>query len=166
MRRCRTVYFAVAILTIAIAANAGRVHATPLERHDCYSKDVMRRIEGCSELLKLPHLAPSVRAQALALRALALSLVGRYDEAVSDYDQALAIQPDHAVTLNNRAWALYKMGRINGEWLAYDIVVEKISLVRNYRTTYAEIFRKDGVDGLLAQMEAKLEQIQKTKEGN
>ena len=113
MRRCRTVYFAVAILTIAIAANAGRVHATPLERHDCYSKDVMRRIEGCSELLKLPHLAPSVRAQALALRALALSLVGRYDEAVSDYDQALAIQPDHAVTLNNRAWALYKMGRIN-----------------------------------------------------
>ncbi|MGI9479623.1 MAG: tetratricopeptide repeat protein [Hyphomicrobiaceae bacterium] len=86
--------------------------ATPLDGHDCYSKDIMRRIEGCAELLKLPHLAPSVRAQAFALRALALSLIRRYDEAIADYDRSLAIQPNHAVTLNNRAWALYKSGRI------------------------------------------------------
>jgi len=110
MRRCKAVYFAVVILLGAVAGG-GMVGATPLERLDCYSKDVMRRIEGCSELLKLP-LAPSERAEALSLRALALSLVGRYDEAIADYDQALTIQPNHAVALNNRAWALYKMGRI------------------------------------------------------
>ena len=104
------------VLVVAMAAGMAvaspPVRANPLQGHDCYSRDMMRRIEGCSELLKLPHLAPSVRADAYSLRALALSLVGRYGEAIADYDQALAIHPNHAVALNNRAWALYKMGRI------------------------------------------------------
>lgn len=112
MRHCRAAYFAVMIFVVA-AVGATGVRATPLEGHECYSKDVMRRIEGCAALLSLPHLAPSVRAQAYALRALGLSLIGRYDEAVENYDQSLAIQPNHAVTLNNRAWALFKMGRID-----------------------------------------------------
>jgi phospholipid transport system substrate-binding protein len=60
----------------------------------------------------------------------------------------------------------YKMGLIKGEWFVYDIAVEKISLILNYRTTYAEIFRKDGMDGLLAQMEAKIKEIRKARDGN
>jgi tetratricopeptide (TPR) repeat protein len=112
MRQCMAVLVAAVILMSAMAAGRGAV-AAPLEGHECYSKDVMRRIEGCAALLKLPHLAPSVRAQAYALRALGLSLIGRYDEAVANYDQSLAINPNHAVTLNNRAWALFKMGRVD-----------------------------------------------------
>lgn len=110
--------FAVMAMAVVLAAGGGidrasvPARANPLQGHDCFSSDMMRRIEGCTELLKLPHLAPSVRADAYALRALALSLVGRYPEAIADYDQALAMRPDHAVALNNRAWALYKMGRI------------------------------------------------------
>jgi tetratricopeptide (TPR) repeat protein len=107
---------AVVLLGTALVLGTGARHAparaNPLQGHDCFSSDMMRRIQGCTELLKLPHLAPSVRADAYALRALALSLVGRYLEAIADYDQALAMRPDHAVALNNRAWALYKMGRI------------------------------------------------------
>lgn len=111
MRRSMAVLVAASIF-VSIMAGGRSVVATPLEGHECYSKDVMRRIEGCAALLQLPHLAPSVRAQAYALRALGLSLIGRYDEAVADYDKSLAIEPNHAVTLNNRAWALYKMGRV------------------------------------------------------
>lgn len=103
--------FLVALIAAGMAFASPPVHANPLQGHDCYSRDMTRRIEGCTELLKLPHLAPSVRADAYALRALALSLVGRYAEAIADYDQALAMRPSHAVALNNRAWALYKMGR-------------------------------------------------------
>lgn len=102
----------VAVLAAGIATASPPVRANPLQGHDCYSSDMMRRIEGCAELLKLPHLAPSVRADAYALRALALSLVGRYGEAIADYDQALTMRPNHAVALNNRAWALFKMGRV------------------------------------------------------
>ncbi len=111
MWQCRALFFVIVTLLMT-SFGSGGVRAKPLEGHECYSKDIMRRIEGCAELLKLPHLAPSVQAQALALRALALSLIGRYNEAIADYDKSLAIQPNHAVTLNNRAWAMYKMGRI------------------------------------------------------
>lgn len=113
VRKSARVVAGVAIgLVVLFSIVANDVRATPLERSNCYSKDVMRRIEGCTELLNSPFLAPTARAEAYALRALALSLVGRYDEAIGDYDLALQIQPDHAVTLNNRAWALFKMGRI------------------------------------------------------
>ena len=112
MRHCRAAFIAI-MTVVVVAVGVGSARATPLEGHECYSKDVMRRIEGCAALLALPHLAPSVRAQAYALRALGLSLIGRYNEAIENYDESLAIQPNHAVTLNNRAWALYKMGRID-----------------------------------------------------
>ncbi|MBU2532037.1 MAG: tetratricopeptide repeat protein [Alphaproteobacteria bacterium] len=110
MRRIIGLFLIAAIAMMSVLPY-GQVRATPLEADDCYSQDLMRRIEGCSQLLNLPHLAPSVRAQAFSLRALALSLIGRYNEAVNDYDQALSLMPNQPVTLNNRAWALYKMGR-------------------------------------------------------
>ena len=99
----------VAVLVIV----PGRTGATPLEGHECFSKDIMRRIPGCTSLLQQPGLAPSARSHAYAFRALALSLIGRYKEAIADYDKAIEILPDYAVALNNRAWALYKMGRID-----------------------------------------------------
>ncbi len=106
----RKVLFATA-MAIALASTDAR--ANPLEGHDCFSKDIMRRIPGCTSLLEQPGLAPSVRAHAFAFRALALSLIGRYAEAIADYDKAIEIIPDYAVALNNRAWALYKMGRVD-----------------------------------------------------
>jgi len=109
MRRLRA---GVILIFAAWIGFTGSVAAKPLERHDCYSRDMMRRIEGCAALLRLPYLAPEVRAQAYSMRALALSIIGRYNEAIADYDNALQILPNSPATLNNRAWALYRMGRI------------------------------------------------------
>ena len=96
----------------AYKGHFGVAWANPLQGHDCYSRDVMRRIEGCTQLLQVPGLGPHVQADALSLRALALSLIGRYKEVIADYDRSLTLRPNNAVTLNNRAWALYKTGRI------------------------------------------------------
>lgn len=52
----------------------------------------------------------------------------------------------------------YKLTLANDEWLVYDIVIEGISLIRNFRSTYGEIVRKEGMTGLLAKLEAKLKQ--------
>ena len=97
---------AVWLLAVAPAA------ADQLKNHDCFGKDNMRRIEGCSELLQRPGLDAMTRSTAHATRALALSLLGKYPEAIRDYDVALSIVPNYAVALNNRAWAKFKMGRI------------------------------------------------------
>ena len=45
------------------------------------------------------------------MRALAYSLLGMFDKALADYDEALKIKPDFPLALNNRAWAYFKLGR-------------------------------------------------------
>jgi len=43
----------------------------------------------------------------------------------------------------------YRMHQKDGVWLAYDVVIEGISLVTNYRTTFAKEVRRNGMDGLI-----------------
>ncbi len=50
----------------------------------------------------------------------------------------------------------YKMIYEDGRWQVFDIVIEGVSLVRNYRSSYGEIIRKEGYDGLLRLMEEKV----------
>ncbi len=47
----------------------------------------------------------------------------------------------------------------NGKWVIYDVKVEDVSMVSNYRATYAEIMKKEGFDGLIAKMKAKIEEL-------
>lgn len=53
----------------------------------------------------------------------------------------------------------YRLRQEGGRWLVYDVVVEGVSLVRNYRSTYGEIVKREGIGGLLAQMEAKSREL-------
>lgn len=43
----------------------------------------------------------------------------------------------------------YSMEKTDKGWKAYDIVVDGVSLVTNYRSTFAEEVRKSGIDGLI-----------------
>jgi len=43
----------------------------------------------------------------------------------------------------------YRMHQKDGEWLAYDVVIEGISLVTNYRSTFAKEVRLNGMEGLI-----------------
>ncbi|MEE9542404.1 MAG: ABC transporter substrate-binding protein, partial [Thermodesulfobacteriota bacterium] len=42
-----------------------------------------------------------------------------------------------------------------GEWMVYDIVVEGISLISNYRSSFAAELKKGSVADLTAQLETK-----------
>jgi len=53
----------------------------------------------------------------------------------------------------------YKLLNKGESWRAYDVVVEGVSLVRNYRDSYREIVNKEGMTGLLAKMEKKIEEL-------
>ncbi len=53
----------------------------------------------------------------------------------------------------------YSLIRKNGKWVIYDVKVEDVSMVSNYRATYAEIIKKEGFDGLIAKMREKIKQL-------
>lgn len=50
----------------------------------------------------------------------------------------------------------YKLYRKGDTWMAYDIVIEQVSLVRNYRGSFQNIVRDVGIDGLISQLETKV----------
>ena len=58
----------------------------------------------------------------------------------------------------------YKLVQRGGQWLAYDLVIEGVSLVRNYRDSYKDIVRKEGMDGLLKRLEVKIAEARKANE--
>jgi len=43
----------------------------------------------------------------------------------------------------------YKLYLKNGEWLVYDISVDNVSLVTNYRSSFARKIKKSGIGGLI-----------------
>ena len=99
---------AAALVPLGSAA-AAPPSADPI--NDCFSEDLSRRISACSALIGSSGVSNSDLALAYSARALAYSVQGRYDQAIPDYDQSLAIDPNSAIALNNRAWAYYKSGQ-------------------------------------------------------
>lgn len=50
----------------------------------------------------------------------------------------------------------YKLAKKGDQWLIYDVIIEEVSLISNYRSSYAEIIKKEGMDQLLNKMKDKL----------
>ena len=63
-------------------------------------------------------------------------------------DICLSIYPGHQFFVN---WMLNKSGR----WFVYDISVEGISLVKNYRTQFNEIMARSSYQELLKKLKEK-----------
>jgi len=54
----------------------------------------------------------------------------------------------------------YKLKLYDDEWLAYDVVIEGVSLVNNYRSTFGAIIRSEGMSGLLTDLEGRIGRYQ------
>jgi phospholipid transport system substrate-binding protein len=53
----------------------------------------------------------------------------------------------------------YKMKKVKGAWMIYDIIVDEASLVNNYRYQFNSIITKNGYPDLIGRMERKLAEI-------
>ncbi len=53
----------------------------------------------------------------------------------------------------------YRMIKKDGQWMAYDIVIEGVSLVSNYRTQFGKIIKRSSYDDLVASLKKKVENI-------
>ncbi len=61
------------------------------------------------------------------------------------------------VTKTARIPVTYKLKLNDGDWYAYDVIIEGVSLVNNYRRTFSAIIREDGVDGLLNDIQQRID---------
>lgn len=141
MRRAVPLILAVlAAMTMVTSAATARTFSG----HECFSRDIGRRLTACTELLAIPDLDAPTRAQAYSMRALAYSLIGRYPEAIADYDQAIAITPNFPVALNNRAWAKFRMDDIAGAWPDVQKSLKLDPWSPHAHDTRAHLYHRDG----------------------
>ena len=56
----------------------------------------------------------------------------------------------------------YRMERVDNGWKVYDVIVENLSLVTNYRSTFANEVSRGGIDGLIKSIETKNRQVATT----
>ena len=50
----------------------------------------------------------------------------------------------------------YRLKNNKGQWVAYDVVIEGVSLVSNYRGTFSAIVKAGGMDGLITDLEGRI----------
>ncbi|TLM68210.1 MAG: ABC transporter substrate-binding protein [Deltaproteobacteria bacterium] len=57
----------------------------------------------------------------------------------------------------------YRLIRTGDGWYVYDVIVEEVSLIKNYRSSYGEIIRKEGFPRLLERMAEKIRDLRNGK---
>jgi len=97
---------------------------------------------------------------------------GYNDETIEFGDQIkhesrpLAVVKTFIVSARNRIPVDYSMIEKDGTWRVYDVKVEGISLVKNYRSQFKEILSKDSPDQLIEMLKKKVaEQKAKLAQG-
>jgi phospholipid transport system substrate-binding protein len=101
--------------------------------------------------------------QALSMQTLENTYMGRleaYTNETLEYrgesiDNNRAEVQTVIITSSNEIPINYKLRLRNNGWFVYDVEVENVSMVSSYRETYRSVVRRDGMDGLLAQMREK-----------
>jgi len=53
----------------------------------------------------------------------------------------------------------YSMHRVDGQWLVYDVNIEGVSLISNYRAQFKEAMRREGFKQLLTKLNEKLKKL-------
>ena len=54
----------------------------------------------------------------------------------------------------------YKLTQENGDWQVYDFVIEGVSMIRNYRSQFTKIIRKDSYEVLVQKLTDKINELE------
>ncbi|RLJ17993.1 toluene tolerance protein [bacterium endosymbiont of Escarpia laminata] len=63
------------------------------------------------------------------------------------------------VTSNAEIPVSYKLRQKQDDWFVYDVIVNGVSLVSNYRTSFRNLVKQKGMDGLLEQLQQKVAKL-------
>ena len=56
--------------------------------------------------------------------------------------------------------SLNKLINENGDWKVYDFVIEGVSMIRNYRSQFTKIIRKDSYEVLVQKLTDKINELE------
>jgi phospholipid transport system substrate-binding protein len=70
-----------------------------------------------------------------------------------------AIVKSKVVTAARDEFALDDHLKLNGKWMVYDVVIEGVSLVSNYRSQFNKIITANGYDRLVKKLQSKSEEL-------
>ena len=79
-----------------------------------------------------------------------------YGEEIIHESKPLAIVKTFILSKSNKIPVDYSMMKTDGKWLIYDIKVEGVSLVKNYRTQFKEILSKETPAQLIERLRQKV----------
>jgi phospholipid transport system substrate-binding protein len=62
----------------------------------------------------------------------------------------------HIVTASSREISIYyRMHKVNGEWKVYDVIIENVSLIQNFRQQFRRVIRRTSYEDLVKKLRAK-----------
>jgi phospholipid transport system substrate-binding protein len=96
------------------------------------------------------------------------------DEKINYIDEIVkgkyAMVKTEVVRKNGSVNVDYKLIESPSKWRVYDIVVEGVSLIKNYRSQFGKIIHNDSFDALMDKLNAKVKELEEgedsTKDGN
>lgn len=77
-----------------------------------------------------------------------------------------AMVKTEVVRTNDTVSVDYKLIKSPEEWRVYDLVVEGVSLVKNYRSQFGKIIHNDSFDALMEKLNAKIKELEEDIEVN
>jgi phospholipid transport system substrate-binding protein len=64
------------------------------------------------------------------------------------------------ITANRDEYSLdYRLLKENGKWMVYDVVIEGVSLVSNYRTQFSRTINNNGYNELIKKLQTKISEL-------
>jgi phospholipid transport system substrate-binding protein len=75
-----------------------------------------------------------------------------------------AVVQTYIATASKEVPVNYSLRLKNDDWFAYDVSVDGVSLVSNYRTSFRNLVREKGMDGLLQELKRKVESLKANPE--
>ncbi|MEO8018427.1 MAG: ABC transporter substrate-binding protein [Pseudomonadota bacterium] len=82
---------------------------------------------------------------------------------VADADERATVRTEIKRSNGTKVAVNYSLRKSNGEWKAWDVVIDGISYVKSYREDYGAEVQQKGLDAVIARLEAKAQSAKSAK---
>jgi phospholipid transport system substrate-binding protein len=82
---------------------------------------------------------------------------------VADTDERATVRTEIKRSNGTKVGVNYSLRKVNGEWKAWDVVIDGISYVKSYREDYGAEVQQKGLDAVITRLEAKAQGAKSAK---